>query len=56
MQIEPRLARPFRIPSSALVAFFGITFFVIWGLIGVYILSPDLAVPASHTLTPKAVE
>jgi uncharacterized protein len=43
MQTEPRLTRTSRIPSSALVTFLGITFFISWGLIGVYIIAPDMA-------------
>ena len=31
------------IPSLALVAFLGITFFITWGLIGVYIILPQMA-------------
>ncbi|MBS9405272.1 CPBP family intramembrane metalloprotease [Halomonas sp. TRM85114] len=38
-----RSTRPARIPSLALVAFVGITFMITWGLIGVYILFPDIA-------------
>ncbi|TVS19642.1 MAG: CPBP family intramembrane metalloprotease [Gammaproteobacteria bacterium] len=40
---EPGSRRPTDIPSSALAAFLGITFFITWGLIGVYILAPEWA-------------
>lgn len=43
MQTEPRVTRPFSIPSSALFTFLGITFFISWGLIGIYIMVPDMA-------------
>ncbi|MEQ9463274.1 MAG: type II CAAX endopeptidase family protein [Haliea sp.] len=34
---------PPRVPSTALVAFVGITFLITWGLIGIYIVFPDRA-------------
>lgn len=43
MQIKRLSASSVRIPSSALAAFLGITFFITWGLIGVYVLFPDMA-------------
>ncbi len=43
MKIESRSTLPVRIPSSALVAFFVLTFLVTWGLIGTYIFFPDMA-------------
>jgi uncharacterized protein len=46
MQIESRLTRPFKIPSSALVTFLSITFFISWGLIGFYIMAPEMATAA----------
>lgn len=39
--MEPPANLPFRIPSSALVAFVGITFLITWGLVGAYLLFPD---------------
>lgn len=36
-------ATPWKIPSSALAGYLGLTFFVTWGLIGVYLLAPDMA-------------
>lgn len=33
------------IPTSVIIPFLLITFFITWGLIGVYILAPDLVVP-----------
>jgi len=43
MPIQSRSSLPVRIPSSALVAFVGITFLITWGLIGLYILFPETA-------------
>ena len=43
MPTQSRSTLPARIPSSALVAFVGITFLLTWGLIGVYIFFPDQA-------------
>ena len=43
MQIDPRSTAEARIPSSAVTTFNGITFFITWGLIGVFILAPDVA-------------
>lgn len=43
MQIKPLSTSSARIPSSALVAFLGITFFITWGLIGFYVMAPEMA-------------
>jgi membrane protease YdiL (CAAX protease family) len=43
MPNQSRSTLPARIPSSALLAFVGITFLITWGLVGVYILFPDTA-------------
>jgi len=43
MKAQPSQIRPSRIPSSALVLFLGVTFFITWGLIGVYIMVPEWA-------------
>ena len=43
MPVEPSLTLPPRVPSTALVAFVGITFLITWGLIGIYIVFPDRA-------------
>ncbi len=39
----PRSAKVADLPSSALFAYFGITFLITWGLIGGYVLFPDAA-------------
>src|SRR6056297_3985578 len=44
MQIDPQSRVKIEIPSSAVAAFIGITFFITWGLIGIYILAPEMAV------------
>jgi uncharacterized protein len=46
MPIESRLRRSSRMPTSALIAFVGITFLITWGLVGAYILFPDMAAAA----------
>jgi len=46
MQIDPQSRVKIKIPSSAAGAFLGITFFITWGLIGIYILAPEMAVCA----------
>ncbi|MEQ8802341.1 CPBP family glutamic-type intramembrane protease [Haliea sp.] len=43
MPVEPSLTLPPRVPSTALVAFVGITFLITWGLIGIYIVFPGRA-------------
>ncbi|PLW83071.1 CPBP family intramembrane metalloprotease [Kineobactrum sediminis] len=43
MPTETRLTSSTKIPSSALAAFIGITFLITWGLIGFYILFPEMA-------------
>ncbi len=43
MQIHNRSAAKFRLSSSALFSFLGITFFITWGLIGIYIVDPKMA-------------
>ena len=40
----PPLRQTVEIPSSAIVAFFAVTFLITWGLIGFYILFPRMAV------------
>jgi len=43
MQSKQFPTSPVRIPSSALIAFLGITSVITWGLIGVYIIVPEMA-------------
>jgi membrane protease YdiL (CAAX protease family) len=43
MPVKPLPTPPVNIPSSALVIFLGITFLITWGLIGAYVLAPELA-------------
>jgi membrane protease YdiL (CAAX protease family) len=43
MQNDHHSSAKFRIPSSALISFVGVTFLITWGLIGVYILAPEMA-------------
>lgn len=35
--------RPVRIPTPALMVFFGLTFAITWGLIGLYVFQPEWA-------------
>ena len=51
MQIKPHSPYLVSIPSSALVVFLGITFFITWGLIGVYIIAPEMAAATFGELT-----
>lgn len=43
VQIDPHTTAKISIPSSAITAFLGITFFITWGLIGIYIIAPEMA-------------
>ncbi len=43
MQTNPRSIPLATVPGSALVAFLGITFFITWGLIGLYVVAPGMA-------------
>ena len=43
MPAKPISHAPVRTPTSALVLFLSLTFLVTWGLIGVYILAPEMA-------------
>ncbi len=43
MQIRTYSPPSPKIPFSALLAYVGITFLITWGLIGVYIVAPDMA-------------
>jgi len=44
MQVNSSSSAKARIPSSALIAFLGVTFFITWGLIGAFVLAPEWAV------------
>jgi membrane protease YdiL (CAAX protease family) len=46
MSVELGPTHPDAIPASALAAFLGITFLVTWGLIGVYVVAPEIAAAA----------
>jgi uncharacterized protein len=46
MLIELRQTCPDAVPASALAALLGITFLITWGLIGFYIVAPELAAAA----------
>ncbi len=43
MQIDQHSIAKLRLSSSALISFLGITFFITWGLIGIYIFAPEMA-------------
>jgi uncharacterized protein len=43
MAVDPAQTLPDAIPASALVPFLGITFLVAWGLIGFYVVAPEMA-------------
>jgi len=43
MSLASQTKTPYRIPSTALIGFLAVTFLITWGLIGVYLIAPDMA-------------
>jgi uncharacterized membrane protein YuzA (DUF378 family) len=43
MSAHPLSAESHQIPAASLAGFLAITFGITWGLIGVYIVAPDMA-------------